>query len=580
MNFIDNTMAILGSMAKALRRGGRNGFSIGIGDKTAVLERRNEMFFSHGRPSFGDSFFSWRKAGGAVSVMPGLEPNPHMVISGMSGFGKSTLFKSMLSDIRKSGIACIIFDAHDEHSDLVRGMGGSVHEATYSGINILELDGASVSERIAELSRLLKEIYSLGYIQTTKLGECLWYTYRKAGARSRGDRTIRKAPTVRDLLDELNIFIGNSKTVGERNTLNHLRDRISLLNNSAFMGSSVGIKGLSSGLSSFSLGRMRSREAQLIYIGELLNRLYATMHDGAKHVPIKLYIMIDEAQFLVDESSGNAVIGRLIEEGRKYGVGVIIITHAASTLNRKIIANSSTFITFFAREPSETSYVSRIISGGSGAMMDPVRNRICSLRKGEAIMVSNAFRMPIVVKTREFTGVSENKELSEAEAASFLAVNARKPIERGSLRNMDNALDCLIRSGKADALDTDFENNKQHWVMWHNNSLSIEHEVWVARISAFLCSLGIDNRVIDNSNGPDIETFRNGKRIAIEYETGSKSESSTLRMMAGRAECYDRLIVVVNAGSVERYARILDGIAAVIIPSDQVGECLPGKLDA
>ena len=193
----------------------------------------------------------------------------------------------MLVGIRKAGVACIVFDAHNEHSDSVIGLGGIVHNTLYSGINVLELDGASVSERISELTRLLREIYSLGYIQATKLSECLWYTYRKAGARSRSDRKLATIPTIKDLVDELNIFIRNSRTVGEKNTLFHLKDRLSLLNSSAFTNSSVKMRDITNGLHSFSLASMKSKEAQLIYIGELLSRLYATMyHDNKNRIAL------------------------------------------------------------------------------------------------------------------------------------------------------------------------------------------------------------------------------------------------------------------------------------------------------
>ena len=48
--------------------------------------------------------------------------------------------------------------------------------------------------------------------------ECLWYTYRKSGARGMSDRELKSAPKVKALLDEICIFIRNSKSVGERNT--------------------------------------------------------------------------------------------------------------------------------------------------------------------------------------------------------------------------------------------------------------------------------------------------------------------------------------------------------------------------
>ena len=109
------------------------------------------------------------------------EPNPHILISGMSGFGKSMFFKSVLMDVAKAGIACMIFDGHNEHEKAVQGLGGTVHDSRNGGINILSLDGATVADRTAELTGLLGNVYKLGHIQSTKLGQCLRYTYRRFG---------------------------------------------------------------------------------------------------------------------------------------------------------------------------------------------------------------------------------------------------------------------------------------------------------------------------------------------------------------------------------------------------------------
>ena len=564
---IEKIKNYLRMIRKFVARSDKNNYlRLRFGHIVSVLDKKRYGFSSKYSPSIG-----WNKGKGMLYIAPKFEPNPHIVISGMSGFGKSTLFKSLLLDIRKAGIPCIVFDAHNEHADIVRGLNGSVHNAAYSGINILDLDGASISERTAELTRLFKEVYSLGYIQATKLRECLWYTYRKAGARDRLERHLKITPSVRDLVDELNIFIRNSATVGERNTLLHLKDRISLLNNTAFSGNTINVKGLNNGINSFSLANMKSKEAQLIYIGELLNRLYTTMHDSGQQNGLRLYIMIDEAQFLVDDSNNNSVIAKLIEEGRKYGVGVIIVTHAASSLNRKIMANSSTFATFYAREPTEVNYVAKVLSGGSNDTFDSVRNRIGQLKQNQIMLVSYCRRNPVVVSTPRFDDIeSHNHEVNESEIVGFVKTRARRPVKCDELLDsgirIDNImLDRIVASRVLDRLVIDNGHAKETWLMLHNRSLSIEHEVWVRRISEMLSANSLENRVIDSSDGPDIVARIKGKNIAIEYETGLKTFESTSKMIDSRIARYDNVIVFTNDLSFTRYKENLDikGVAVV-----------------
>ena len=97
----------------------------------------------------------WRRAKKEFRILPEHEPNPHIVISGMSGYGKSTLLKSMILDIKEAGRSALIFDAHNEHEAMVGAIGGRSINAAYTGISIFELDGMSVAERTAEITNLL-----------------------------------------------------------------------------------------------------------------------------------------------------------------------------------------------------------------------------------------------------------------------------------------------------------------------------------------------------------------------------------------------------------------------------------------
>jgi hypothetical protein len=90
------------------------------------------------------------------------------------------------------------------------------------------------------------------------------------------------------------------------------------LNTVAFARNFVDIEQLKHGINSFSLAELKNREAQIIYISELLRRLYSIMKEREKEKGPDFYIMLDEAQFLISSSeSGGEIISKLISEGRK-----------------------------------------------------------------------------------------------------------------------------------------------------------------------------------------------------------------------------------------------------------------------
>jgi hypothetical protein len=495
---------------------------------------------------------AWKKCRKEITINPSREPNPHIVIVGMSGYGKSTLFKSMLIDIERMGTPAIIFDAHNEHERLVTALRGKVYDSSRSGINILELNGLSKQERIAEIVSLFKRVYSLGHIQATKLGQCLHYTYRKGEVRGSGPA---KPPTMADLVAELVIFINNARTASEKNTLLHLKEKVSLLSTGAFMRDPVPMDSLSSGISSFSLAGLKSPEARIIYIHELLRRIYLSMKENGKEQGLRLFIMIDEAQFLLNSQRGSSVITSMVEEGRKYGAGVIIATHLTSNLDRQILANASTLISFYSRDPAEVNYIANAMSGNESEGRDLIRSKIRTLKQNEVIAVSGTMKNAMIVETSDAQQVKRIIDGAAVPAGSGSgraeAFKMLEPTEYEEARREigDETIEGLVEQGVVEKM----EDNGKAWVMKKNPSKSLEHELNVRKISDKLSGLGIRHYIVNNSSGPDIVAHINGKKTAIEYETGRKSAASTARMLASRAEEFGATIVFVNDNAAAFY---------------------------
>ncbi len=550
--------------------GGERGLVMGLG--VAVLEMRRRRFSVQGYGARPVPAMFWKRIRRPYALRPSAEPNPHVVISGMSGFGKSALFKSMLIDVAGAGASCVILDAHDEHEGIVRGLGGTVHDSAEAGINILALDGATVNERIAELGRVFRRVYRLGYIQSTKLGECLWYTYRKCGARTGNDRSLDRDPRMGDLLYEIGVFIRNARGASERNTLLHLRDKMSHLNIAALSNGSAAAASLDRGTHSFSLSGIRSEEARVIYIEELLVRIYSRMKLDPKNAGIRQYIMLDEAQFLTGSSErSSGIVTKFIEEGRKYGRGVVIVTHASSSLNRQIVTNAATFISFYAREPSELAFASKLIA------QDPeseyaVRQRIARLGRDEAVIVSANDRNPKVVSTKRLAErVAQHiKERCGVSVAGL----AKKPVLLGSLSesaHMDREkILGLVKDGAMDYYAFSAEEGGEEWVMEKRPNISAEHEVMVAKIYGALREQGVGCYIFDRAGGPDIVAYGGGRRIAIEYETGRKSVEESMGMFGSRAG-YSGIIVIVNDLARAAYEAVA-GDGLLVLPASRYRE--------
>ncbi len=542
---------------------------LNLGERLYRLEREQNISYklSSGHSNMSPVCFKFKRRTGRFYLIPKDEPNPHIVICGMSGFGKSTLFRSIIKDAARQSVSCIIFDAHDEHASVVESMGGKVHSGIFEGINLMALDNATVAERIANLTNLMRRVYSLGYIQATRLGECMWYTYRRFGARSMQDRVLDRDPKIGDLIYEIAIFIRNAKTLSERTTLMHLRDRLIRLNSAQFTRENINAKDLMHGIHSFSLSNMKAQEERTIYIEELLGRLYYVMKDNGRQGGVKHYIMIDEAQFIINTAEGSGdVITAFIEEGRKYGVGVVMATHSSVRLNRQIIANASTFISFYAREPSEANFVAKVIAH-SYEMEYAIKTALSNLKVHQALVVKSSDRMPSIISTKSLLMLDAVG--FRPQSATAITKAALRPVKVEDLAQRSNTKKGEILLAIKRGVLASYVIGKEVWVSSKNSNPGIEHEVMVNKIFEELKRCKIRSYIYDKANGPDIVAYCAKGKIAIEYESGKKNMNSTQEMVQSRSEFY-KVVVVVNDIYYEKAKLALSQTGCIMVKSSNI----------
>ncbi|MGC8651855.1 MAG: ATP-binding protein [Candidatus Micrarchaeia archaeon] len=529
-----------------------NRFSMRIGTSMRVLKMVHAFAFQYQKPPVHEYTYRWKRWKRRLSIYPGEEPNPHIVMAGMSGIGKSTLLRSMLKDMRSGGVSCILFDSNNEHESLVKSIGGAVIDASHNGINLLGLDGSTIGDRIDELTGLLKGVFNLGYLQAMKLNSCLWYTYMHKGARSRSESYMEREPTIHDLLEELSVFIRLSKGVQESNSLRSMYQKLSMLQRGAFRQGSMNIGSIASGISSFSLASVGSERVRILYISELLRRLYHHMHAAKKEQGVSMYVVLDESQLILGDEAGARIIGNIIEEGRKFGFGAIIISHMSSMLDKRIIANASTFMSFYAKEPSEINYVSSVLSGALPEMQNAIKEKLRTLGKHEALLTCSAHRMPVLVSTARLFANSFYGAESGAGEERVLSLLVQ-PMKRAALESVADvkALGGVLERLKASNAIESFTENGEEWLMKYSKVLSIEHEVRIRKIAERLRSCGIGCVINISHKGPDIVA----QGAAIEYETGLKSIAATKQMLAGRVR-YRKTVVVVSDPHAGAYSGI------------------------
>ena len=122
--------------------------------------------------------------------------------------------------------------------------------------------------------------------------------------------------------------------------------------------------------------------------------------DTDKRQPIAL--LCDEAHLYVqqmDNKDSVAEIGlksfeRIAKEGRKYGVGLVIISQRPSEVNRTVLSQCNNFISLRLTNVEDQNVIKRLLPDNLGNIAD----NLSLLDVGEAIVVGDAILLPSRIK--------------------------------------------------------------------------------------------------------------------------------------------------------------------------------------
>jgi hypothetical protein len=133
-------------------------------------------------------------------------------------------------------------------------------------------------------------------------------------------------------------------------------------------------------------------------IGGILNITYEAMFwarerpEGGRKRPL-LVVMEEAHRYLGKESTGPArdLVQRIVKEGRKFGLGAMIVSQRPSEIDETILSQCGTFFSLRLSNSSDRTKVQAALPDSLSGLVDslPV------LRTGEAIITGEAAKLPI-----------------------------------------------------------------------------------------------------------------------------------------------------------------------------------------
>ena len=133
-------------------------------------------------------------------------------------------------------------------------------------------------------------------------------------------------------------------------------------------------------------------------VGSILKVVYEALFwsreksEGGINRP--LLVVMEEAHRYLSEKSdqlASDVVQRIAKEGRKYGVGAMVISQRPSEVNETVLSQCGTFFALRLSNPSDRSRVQGTLPDGLAGLLDvlPI------LRTGEAIVTGEAAKLPM-----------------------------------------------------------------------------------------------------------------------------------------------------------------------------------------
>lgn len=140
------------------------------------------------------------------------------------------------------------------------------------------------------------------------------------------------------------------------------------------------------------------REILHTLIGALLRLIFDALYwarnlsEGGRERP--LLVILEEAHaYLAKEEKGHAALAvkRIVREGRKYGIGTMIVSQRPSEIDTTILSQCGTFFALRLSNTADRNHVTSVVSEN----LEGLFSALPILRTGEAIIVGEAVNIPL-----------------------------------------------------------------------------------------------------------------------------------------------------------------------------------------
>ena len=333
---------------------------------------------------------------GSVDWKPSVRGSPHLFIIGIPGQGKSVTINHILVEMARQQVPALVLDFHGQFggSDSSYALASGVQTVDasqglpFSPFEVLAQNGKTDwKSNSAALTDIFAYVVDLGGIQRDLLLQAIQDAY-KARGHATGVVTDQTLPTTEEVLKNIEQREQRQKV---RNVAARCRPLLEMDLFRPVAGKSDLLAQIRQGLV-IDLHALYTESLQLVVGAFVLRKLYRDMFSWGQASSLRLVIVLDEAHRLAKD----VTLPKLMKEGRKYGISVVVASQGLSDFHPGILSNAGTKIIFRTNHP-ESKKIAPYIQPRNP---QEIATRIEQLTVGNAFVQTPEMEQGVVVHMR------------------------------------------------------------------------------------------------------------------------------------------------------------------------------------
>lgn len=283
----------------------------------------------------------------------------HMIICGMSGSGKSTYLKYLVQELLLKNIEVIVIDPHGEHVHLAEELGGKVTQLGYD-INITHM----LQSQYVELRNIISVISGISKQQISRIF----------------DELLEKASKGQDIL--LIDLMESLKLQELERTEHPWRLRVSVRP-----------------LNIIDLSKAQNLTIEKL-VFELTLRSIWSRYSLTVSDNVRCAILVDEIYRFLNGNWQITIpsLGKILREGRKYGIIIVMTSQRVSSLPHDVITNTGVKMYFKLVDPREIGFAVASLALHTYAAEKLMKKTLAELDVGSAILTVPMLNLIAVIE--------------------------------------------------------------------------------------------------------------------------------------------------------------------------------------